>query len=347
MYIGIPALVRISQFHPHGRALPAVEEGVMRTRYTIASLALAVVLLPHVSQAQAQAQRRTQMRFADMDRNNDGVITRSEWRGSAQSFRVHDWNNDGVLSGDEVRPGGQRDVQNENDYYEFHDWTARGFRDLDHDGNNRITRDEWHFDPETFRRADHDRDGALSRTEFLGADAAEDDDRGDRFDYLDQNNDGRVTREEWHGAARQLDVMDDNHDGVLTRAEMLGGEPPPDLFTSVDVNRDGAVTRNEWHWSRAAFDERDTNRDGRLTRQEFDRQTQTNQAYRAGYDRGLTDGRNAGKEDRERNQGWDLEGQRELEGADAGYEARLGARADYQAGYREAFRRGYREGFGR
>jgi Ca2+-binding EF-hand superfamily protein len=319
----------------------------MRTRYPIASLALAVVLFPHVSHAQGQAQRRAQMRFADMDRNGDGVIARSEWRGSDQSFRVHDWNNDGVLSGDEVRPGAQRGVQEENDFYAFHDWTARGFRSLDDNGDDRITRDEWHFDPETFSRADHNRDGALSRAEFLGADAAEDDDRNDRFRYLDQNNDGRLTREEWHGSARQFDAMDENRDGVLTRREMVSGEPPPDLFTSVDVNRDGAITRNEWHWSRASFDERDANRDGRLTREEFDRQAQTSPAYRAGYDRGLTDGRNAGREDRERNQGWDLEGQRELEGADAGYEPRLGARADYQAGYREAFRRGYREGFGR
>ena len=43
---------------------------------------------------------------------------------------------------------------------------------------------------------------------------------------------------------------------------------------------------------------------------------------------------------------WDLEGQRELEQADAGYETRLGRREDYQAGFRAGFRRGYTEGFG-
>ncbi|OFW22289.1 MAG: hypothetical protein A3G21_01740 [Acidobacteria bacterium RIFCSPLOWO2_12_FULL_66_21] len=43
---------------------------------------------------------------------------------------------------------------------------------------------------------------------------------------------------------------------------------------------------------------------------------------------------------------WDLEGQRELEQADAGYDQRLGAREDYQAGYRAGFRLGYRQGFG-
>ena len=73
---------------------------------------------------------------------------------------------------------------------------------------------------------------------------------------------------------------------------------------------------------------------------------QQSAAYRAGYERGLTDGRAAGREDHTRNQGWDLDGQRELEQADAGYRESLGARADYQAGYRAAFRIGYREGFG-
>lgn len=49
---------------------------------------------------QTSAQPRSQtakMRFRGMDRNNDGVITSTEWWGSRQSFRVHDWNGDGVL----------------------------------------------------------------------------------------------------------------------------------------------------------------------------------------------------------------------------------------------------------
>jgi EF hand len=48
------------------------------------------------------------MRFKEMDRDGDGVITRAEWQGSDQSFRENDSNNDGVLSGDEVRSRGPR-----------------------------------------------------------------------------------------------------------------------------------------------------------------------------------------------------------------------------------------------
>src|SRR5216117_453145 len=88
----------------------------------------------------ASAQSRNSMRFQDMDRNNDGVITRDEWRGSDQSFNVHDWNHDGVLSGDEVRLGARRrdgsrdNVDFDSAYreYEFDDWTERGFLALDH-----------------------------------------------------------------------------------------------------------------------------------------------------------------------------------------------------------------------
>jgi hypothetical protein len=66
----------------------------------------------------------------------------------------------------------------------------------------------------------------------------------------------------------------------------------------------------------------------------------------AGYDRGLSEGREAGRADKANNYGWDLDGQTELERADSGYSSQLGSLADYQAGYREGFRLAYREGFG-
>ena len=323
-----------------------------------ANMLVVWVVLSVVGAQTAAAQRGRAMRFQGMDLNNDGRITRAEWKGSDQSFEVHDWNGDGVLSGDEVRPGARREEHpnREQEFdgpdreYQFNDWTVRGFNGIDDNRDNRITADEWHFDRESFRRADHNRDGVISRSEFLSEDARDqDDDREDRFAYLDVNHDNRVSRDEWHGSRANFDSLDDNHDGVLTRSEVLGTEPPPDLFTSVDVNRNGTIAREEWHWSPGTFDRLDKNRDGRLTREEFANRVPgatRSQAYQAGYDRGLTEGRAAGREDRERNQGWDLEGQRELEQADSGYEARMGPRTDYQTGYRDAFRIGYREGFG-
>jgi hypothetical protein len=45
--------------------------------------------------------RDRQGRFGSLDRNNDGVIARPEWRGDSESFSRMDRNRDGVLSREE------------------------------------------------------------------------------------------------------------------------------------------------------------------------------------------------------------------------------------------------------
>jgi len=254
--------------------------------------------------ATVSGQSRSTMRFAELDANRDGVITRREWKGNDRSFEVHDWNHDGILSGDEVRPTPTRrpieGTTGSNDQYT--DWTAGGFTALDRNRDNRISREEWRTDVDTFRRIDANRDGILSRAEFLGEDEVVDRDRDvrrDRFAALDTNNDSRVSRTEWTGTQER--------------------------FALLDVNRDSVLSRDEFEQSPAA---------------------PRSQAWTQGHDRGVIDGRQAGKEDRQLRNAWDLEGQRELETADAGYDQRFGDRADYQAGYREGFRRAYAEGFG-
>lgn len=302
--------------------------------------------------ATAQGRGNSGMRFQEMDTNHDGVITRDEWRGSDRSFRNHDWNGDGRLSGDELRVGARptnrwedRDIESSIERQD--DWSDARFRSLDHNGDGRIGRNEWHASSELFTRLDRNHDNFLSAAEFA---SAEDADVEDRFADLDQNNDGRVSRSEWHGSRAVFDALDANHDGVLTRAEAVGTTGDSnDEFRNVDVNGDGFVARNEWHWNAAAFDRLDANHDGRLSRQEWDNSTATvlpqqTPAFRAGYDRGHQEGVQAGREDKPHH--WDLEGQRELETADSGYQPNMGSRADYQAGYRAGFRLGYREGFG-
>lgn len=330
-------------------------------RISIMCAALLVAGLAADTAAQGQGQGRgrgqnrnqAQIRFQAMDTNGDRVIQRAEWRGNARSFTVHDWNGDGVLSGVEVQIGARRPRANttprdlESPWYgqEVEDWTDAHYRSLDRDNNGHLTPQEWIYDPQVFRRIDHNNDNWISLGEFVG-DPAVDDDVEDNFETLDHNADGRISRSEWHGARARFETLDRNNDNVLTRAEAMGTEAPPDLFAASDANNDGIITRNEWRWSTASFDLRDANRDGRLSRDEFVGVTSNRTtAYRAGYDRGLAEGRLAGREDRVRNQGWDLEGQRELERADSGYQTSVGDRAEYQAGYREGFRRGYREGW--
>jgi EF hand len=192
-----------------------------------------------------------------------------------------------------------------------------------------------------------------------------------QIQQMDRDNDGVVTRAEWQGQAGSFRLHDTNKDGVLSAGEVWDNWSPDrnawiERFGDLDVNNDGAITRNEWRDSFARFRELDRNRDNRLSRAEFrqfrdvagtsgrdgnnngnwDTRTFPN-AYMAGYERGWAEGHAAGREDRDRNQGWDLEGQRELETADSGYDPRFGSKPQYQQGYRDGFRASYGEGWDR
>jgi Ca2+-binding EF-hand superfamily protein len=246
-----------------------------RVLFTLSLVALAWGGAPALYAGAHDSEQAARMRFQSMDRNGDGAISRAEWQGSARSFAVHDWNGDGQLSGDEVRIGGQRTVEqadhDPNRYERNLTWTVQSFTALDHNRDRRISRNEWHFDSETFRRVDVNGDGALSQQEFVEGDA--DDDRDDPFDDLDANNNGRVERNEWHAGAAAFNRLDRNRDGVLSRFEVVGGQNSVDTydqFASLDNDNSGTISRNEWHWGLGSFDQRDGNRDGVLTRREFE-----------------------------------------------------------------------------
>ena len=243
---------------------------------TFSALALVGVGLatsPVVTTVEAQARAVSRMRFQEMDRNNDGVITRQEWNGSAHSFNVHDWNGDGRLSGDEVRIGGAAQCRNS----EVVDHNpGRYERNLELDAQpvspvsiTIVTA----ASPATNGTSTSRRSGAsiaIATTrstcaEFLGE--GDDDDRDDNFDDLDFNNNGRVERTEWHGGATMFRVLDQNNDGVLSRFEVVGSTDQPRHLRRVR----GPRLRPQRHRSSRrngsgrtlSFTQRDTNRDGR------------------------------------------------------------------------------------
>ncbi len=259
-----------------------VSRSLVLTSSAAAVLLVGLASSPVVTTVDAQGRGNqgrsgSQIRFQEMDDNRDGVITRAEWNGSDRSFDVHDWNDDGQLSGPEVRVGGRRTATVEPDHTpgrneRYVNWTQAGFTALDHNRDNRIAANEWHFDAETFRRVDDNRNNSLSKAEFLGEGDEEDDDREDSFDDLDMNNNGRVEQAEWHGSLAEFRRLDTNRDGVLSRFEVVGGQESSDTyneFAGLDYNRDGSIDRNEWHWSNVSFTSRDTNRDGRISQAEF------------------------------------------------------------------------------
>jgi hypothetical protein len=325
-------------------------------------ITLAAVVLAGATTASAQ------MRFQGLDANRDGVITRSEWRGNDVSFRNQDWNGDGVLSGDEVRSGARRQTSwNE-------DWNRDGrvdnldsqisqrFRGYDANNDNRVGRSEWPGEARVFTRLDASRDGYLSMQEYArGGDDALDSQGGPsyRFSNIDLNNDGWVSRNEWNMGSADFNRLDLNRDNRISRFEFendtaayIDVRYSMAQFNGFDANRDGWLTRAESRMAAGEFDRIDSNRDNRISRSEFesvaavsDPYPRRSGAWRTGYDRGALDGRAAGREDYTRRQGWDLDGQRELERADSGYSPQVGTLSDYQSGYREGFSDAYRAGF--
>lgn len=117
-----------------------------------------------------------------------------------------------------------------------------------------------------------------------------------KFEKMDANGDGKITREEHSaGVQRMFAEMDTNRDGIVTAAEMdakagtrsgdsrRAAMSSSDKIKKIDQNADGQLTASE-HASGAneMFAKMDTNRDGSLTKQELE----------AGHKTHLQSGRN-------------------------------------------------------
>ncbi len=110
-----------------------------------------------------------------------------------------------------------------------------------------------------------------------------------RFQAMDANGDGRISRDEWRGSDQSFRRHDWNGDGVLSGDEVRPGASRqwgeeddfdqtrrPEFrnwtasgFTNLDRNRDGQIGRAEWFYDREGFIRADRNGDGVLTRAEF------------------------------------------------------------------------------
>jgi Ca2+-binding EF-hand superfamily protein len=198
-------------------------------------------------------------RLQAKDRNNDGVLSRSEWLQEPLAFNRADRNRDGRVTVDEYRnqPG----------------FDERRFAGLDLDRDGVIVRREWpRDDGRTFDETDRDHDGAVTRREFLDDAATNDDyavERTTQFQELDANGDGYLSTREWTVERDAFDWLDDNRDARLSRAEFRDRARLWDRLRRLDRDGDGVVSRSEWQGSTQSFRLFDRNRDGVLRRTEL------------------------------------------------------------------------------
>jgi len=156
---------------------------------------------------------RAEARFARLDTNRDGVVTREERRAGKTQKRHR---GAGAMGGPFIpaqeaappRAGGPRGP-------------GGGLARMDADGDGRVTRAE--FDAASaarFDRMDTNRDGRVDATELAALPG------GGRGMRADTDGNGVLTRAEHEAMARQrFERIDVNRDGVLDAAELQAGIP--------------------------------------------------------------------------------------------------------------------------
>ena len=120
------------------------------------TLVIGLALPLAAQQSQNKANRGPEQRFEKMDTNQDGKISREEWKGRADAFDRLDTNHDGFLTMDELKQGRQAARQN---------W-AQNLQKMDADHDGRISRQEWQGRAEMFDRLDANHDGFLTKDEL-------------------------------------------------------------------------------------------------------------------------------------------------------------------------------------
>jgi Ca2+-binding EF-hand superfamily protein len=178
--------------------------------------------------------------FATLDRNNNGRLTRGEFRGTRAEFNQIDRNRDNQIS--------RAEFMNANASYG--DDTVTDFTALDYDRTGFVERDEWRGTRAQFNRLDLNRDGRLTRGELARADV--DLTRVEGFRVLDTNNNGVVTIGEWRSGYGNFNDYDVNRDRVITPAEferMTGDDFP----VSRGVVEDTLIVDSRQPWTDTAI----------------------------------------------------------------------------------------------
>jgi Ca2+-binding EF-hand superfamily protein len=239
-------------------------------------------------------------KFAKLDADGDGKLSKDEFLGSSSIFERWDADKDGFVTQAEMTAGlaaprkqvptepksdrDPRKPRGENRPGEKGGETRvkEMLRRLDKNGDRKISEDEV---PERakafFKKLDKNKDGVVDVAEMKsmqgagrrrgGADWAK------RIRTMDVDKNGSVSREEWKGRPDSFARLDSDKDGVLSgkeidafakRATKRGGwknRPGDALFRRLDVDKDKRISKAEWKLNPELFARFDANADGYIS----------------------------------------------------------------------------------
>jgi Ca2+-binding EF-hand superfamily protein len=198
-------------------------------------------------------------RFGAIDINDDGMVSRVEWAGQDVAFHRADRNGDRVVSWQEYSTRPDANLE------------EAKFDVLDRNADGALGPGEWPAaGAVAFNVVDRNDDGAVTFFEYI-APPRRADVREERFEDMDHNNDGVLSRREWSGDVGTFNRRDGNRDGVVTWREFREPVAPRQgRFQELDRNNDRRLSRQEWRGDRESFRVLDRSRDGYLSRSEYD-----------------------------------------------------------------------------
>ena len=284
---------------------------MLRRTTFVGFAALLALTVPTVAWAEDELPTTSRF-FEEYDTNADGVVTKEEFRGAGEVFKLLDKNGDGSIKPDELglpadyRPDPNakkrraRNRERDTDRAGGRGDRRRGgglmqrIARMDADKDGKVTREEWQGQEAMFDRLDRNKDGVLNEADGGGDRRGGQSDRGglnaERFQSMDKDGDGKISREEWTGPSEAFDRMDRDKSGTIEKTEARGrgqrgggrggrgggrriltAEQIGERFQQMDANLDGKITEDEFRNERQGrfMMRMDKDEDGAISADEF------------------------------------------------------------------------------